>query len=172
MVVNNLLTSMGYKPVEVALGYAILERDSMSDEERKEMGRRLEELGFELMKDSDTVIVERIKIAVLRFARTERGMKIKLSQALEEELKLPYKTLTGLFSQHENRTIENYFISQRIEYVKELISYNEMSLKEIAFKTGYSSVAYLSKQFAQIVGMTISEFRIYSDTHRNSVTNV
>jgi AraC-like DNA-binding protein len=172
MVVNNLLSSMGYKTVEVALGYAILERDSIPDEERKEIGRRLEELGFELMEDSDTVIVERIKIAVLRFARTEEGIKIKLSQALEDELKLPYKTLTGLFSQHENRTIENYFISQRIEYVKELISYNEMSLKEIAFKTGYSSVAYLSKQFAQVVGMTISEFRIYSDTHRNSVTNV
>jgi AraC-like DNA-binding protein len=172
MTVQEVLTSLGYGPTEVQLGYAVLDCDSLSKAAWDELSQRLTAVGLELLSDDDIVCVERIKIALLRFARTDGGLKIKLSQALEAKLGIPYKNLTATFSRIEGRTLENYFISQRIEYVKELISYGELSLTEIAYRTGYSSVAYLSKQFSQIVGITVTEYRSMADDMRTSLTEV
>jgi AraC-like DNA-binding protein len=166
MTVRELLTSMNLNVVKVELGYAVLDCESIDNETWKALSDKLQTLGFELLTDNDIATVERIKIAILRLARINGGTKIKLSQALAECLKQPYKNLTTIFSQIEGRTIENYFIHQRIEYVKELISYDQLTLTEIAFKTGYSSVAYLSRQFAQVVGMTISEYRKIAEDMR------
>jgi AraC-like DNA-binding protein len=170
MVVRDLLTSMDLNPVKVELGYAILDCESLDKSVWESLSDRLHDLGFELLADNDLANVERIKIAIMRLARMDGGSKIKLSQALEDCLKQPYKNMTAIFSQAEGRTIENYYIHQRIEYVKELISYGELTLAEIAFKTGYSSVAYLSKQFAQVVGMTISEYRKIADDLRTPLS--
>jgi len=171
-VVQDILTSLGYSPIDVKLGYAVLDCESLSNEELQILSDKLTEQGFELISNDEVVVVERIKIAVLRFARIDGGLKIKLSQALEDKLGMPYKSLTASFSRIEGRTIENFYISQRIEYVKELVSYGELSLADIAFKTGYSSVPYLSKQFSQIVGMTITEYRSLALDMRNSLTEV
>jgi AraC-like DNA-binding protein len=170
--VRELLTSMNLNVVKVELGYAVLGCEELDREIRDELSAKLHELGFELLADNDVATVERVKIAILRLARKNGGPKIKLSQALEECLKQPYKTLATIFSQIEGRTIESYFILQRIEYVKELISYGELTLAEIAFRTGYSSVAYLSKQFAQVVGMTISEYRKIAEDMRTPLSEI
>jgi AraC-like DNA-binding protein len=171
-VVRDLLSSLGYTPIDVKLGYAVLDCDALINEQRQILNDKLAEQGFELISNTEVVVIERIKIAVLRFARIDGGLKIKLSQALEDKLGIPYKNLTASFSRLEGRTIENFYISQRIEYVKELVSYGELSLADIAFKTGYSSVAYLSKQFSQLVGMTITEYRSMAMDMRNSLTEV
>lgn len=170
--VRNLLVSMNMNVTEVKLGYAVLQCESLDSQTWQDLSVKLHELGFELLADNDVATVERIKIAILRLARMKGGPKIKLSKSLEDCLKQPYKNLTAIFSQIEGRTIENYFIHQRIEYVKELISYDELSLAEIAFRTGYSSVAYLSKQFAQVVGMTISEYRKIAEDMRMPLSDV
>jgi AraC-like DNA-binding protein len=172
MAVRNLLTSMNLNVVDVELAYAVLDCETLDKKTCDDLSAKLQKLGFELLANNDVATVERIKIAVLRLARTNGGSKIKLSQSLEDSLKQPYKNLTTIFSQIEGRTIENYFIHQRIEYVKELISYGELTLTEIAFKTGYSSVAYLSRQFAQVVGMTISEYRKIADDMRVPLSGV
>jgi AraC-like DNA-binding protein len=172
MAVRELLTSMKLNVVEVKLGYVVLGCESLEKDLWDELSNRLQKLGFELLADNDVATVERIKIATLRLARRNGGLKMKLSQALEDCLKQPYKNLTTIFSQTEGRTIENYFIHQRIEYVKELISYGELTLTEIAFQTGYSSVAYLSKQFAQVVGMTISEYRKIAEDMRTPLSGI
>lgn len=172
MAVRGLLESLAYKPVNVELGYAELECDSISNEDWNILSEKLHEIGFELLSDNDVVTVERIKIAILAFIRIDGGLKHKLSQELEDKLGQSYKSLTATFSKIEGRTIENYYINQRIEYVKELISYGDLTLTDIAFKTGYSSVAYLSKQFAQVVGMTISEYRSVAKNMRNSLTDI
>jgi AraC-like DNA-binding protein len=170
--VHDLLTSLGYNPTDVRLGYAVLDCDYLSKSEQNNINDKLTEIGFELLADEDTTTVERIKIALLEFARTDGGLKIKLSQAMEDKFDKSYKNMASLFSKIENRTIENYFIEQRIEYVKELISYGDQTLTDIAFKTGYSSVAYLSKQFAQVVGMTITEYRNITSDMRRPLTEV
>jgi AraC-like DNA-binding protein len=163
---------MDFYPEEVGLGYAIINKDLLTNQERLNLANALDKLGFALLEDSNVVIVERIKIAIMQYVRIDGGLKIKLSQALETKLGQPYKNLSAVFSQCEGRTIENYLISQRIEYVKELISYGDSSLGEIAFKTGYSSVAYLSKQFAHVVGMTITEYRSLAIGMRSCLTDV
>jgi AraC-like DNA-binding protein len=56
-------------------------------------------------------------------------------------------------------TIEHYIIAQKIERAKELITYNELNLTEIAFKLHYSSVAHLSNQFKKITGLTPTHFK-------------
>lgn len=172
MAVRDLLTSLGYNPCEVQLGYALLDRNALSMADWEELSAKLNDIGFELLADNEVVSVERAKIELMRLARLDGGLKIKLSQTVEEAVSIPYKNLAAMFSRLEGRTIENYFISQRIEYVKELISYGDLTLTEIAYKTGYSSVAYLSKQFSQVVGMTVSEYRSRAGDMRNSLTEV
>ena len=170
--VREILTSLGYALADVKLGYAELELSELSAAQLSEINDKLMEVGFELLVDNDYVTVERIKLAVIYFARIEGGLTLKLSTALEQKLGQSYKQMTATFSKIEGRTIENYFISQRIEYVKELISYGDLSLAEISYKTGYSSVAYLSKQFSQVVGMTVSEYRRLAIDMRESLTDV
>jgi AraC-like DNA-binding protein len=172
MVVKDILTSLGYTPTKVELGYAILDCESLPKEIWKSLGKSLADVGFELLSDEDVVNIERAKIALIRFARIDGGLKIKLSKAIEDTIGISYKNLTAAFSRIEGRTIESYFINQRIEYVKELLSYGDLNLKEIAYKTGYSNAAYLSKQFAQIVGMTVSEYRVIAKDTRISLTDV
>jgi AraC-like DNA-binding protein len=172
MTVHDVLTSMGYNPTEVALGYAILPTEELPPAERDALAQRLQAVGFELMADSDAVLVECIKIALLRYARTDGGLCVKVSQALERELGVTYKSLSSTFSQLEGRTLESYYIRQRIEYVKELVGYGDLTLTEIAFRTGYSSVAYLSRQFAQVVGMTLSDYRRLGADYRSPLTDV
>jgi AraC-like DNA-binding protein len=172
MTVRDVLTSMGYHPTEVALGYAVLPTETLTPSERDALAKRLQAVGFELMADSDTVLVERIKIALLHYARTDGGLRVKVSQALTRELGVTYKTLSSLFSQLEGRTLESYYILQRIEYVKELVTYGDLTLTEIAFRTGYSSVAYLSRQFAQVVGMTLSDYRRLGAGNRRPLTDI
>jgi AraC-like DNA-binding protein len=172
MVVRALLTSMGYHPTEVALGHAVIEEETLTPARREALDAQLRNVGFELMADSDDVLVERIKIALQRYARTEGGLRVKISQALERELGVTYKSLSSTFSQLEGRTLESYYIRQRIEYVKELVGYGDLTLTEIAFRTGYSSVAYLSRQFAQVVGMTLSDYRRLGADGRRPLTDV
>ncbi|MBD5249427.1 MAG: AraC family transcriptional regulator [Barnesiella sp.] len=172
MTVCDILTSLGLEPGDVGLGYAILSSDTLSDSQWDALTERLRDVGFELITDREVIVSEHIKTAVIGYARTEGGLKRKLSIALEEDLHIPYKQLSAIFSSHEQRTIENYYISQRIEYVKELISYNDLPLKEIAYMTGYSSVAYLSAQFRKVTGKTVSDFRSQLNSDRSPLTQV
>jgi AraC-like DNA-binding protein len=171
-VVRGVIASAGLNAVEVGLGYAVLDCEEMTKEQWGVLDEKLRQEGFELISDKDIAVVERIKLEVIRFVRENDSHKVKLSSVLETAMGMTYKNLTRIFSQIEGRTIENYCVSQRIEYVKELISYGELSLADIAFRTGYSSVAYLSRQFSQNVGMTISEYRNSPNQRRLPLTNV
>ncbi|MBI3235492.1 MAG: helix-turn-helix transcriptional regulator [Bacteroidetes bacterium] len=106
--------------------------------------------------------IEKIKQLVIKKARNEvveKEIKMKLSAYLLQHLHHEYTYLSSFFSSVEGRTIENYFIEQRIEKVKELLVYKEMTVSEIAFDMEYSSVAHLSSQFKKITGLTPSHFK-------------
>lgn len=120
----------------------------------------LKENGFELLSDKRKQISEKIKnIIILHVHFNESTNKVVLSNLLEQAIQLEYHYLSSVFSHAEGITIEKYYILQKIERVKEFLEYNEFTISEIAFKTGYSSTAHLSAQFKKITGVAPTEYR-------------
>jgi len=137
--------------------------------------RVLEENGFELIEDKRVKTIEKIKHAVLKLVQNDydkNPIRVKDSEFIAKEVGLEYHYLTTLFSSVENLTIEQYLILQKIEHVKELLKYNELSLSEIAYRMGYSSVAHVSNQFKKVTGMTPSEFKKLGGSHRHHIDHV
>ncbi len=159
MVVGQLLERLGHEPMEVTLGEAVL-ADDLTAEERVRLATELESLGFELIDDPRDRLVQQVKTAVIELVHRDDGdMKVNLSDYLSSRLHMDYNYLSARFSEAEGTTVEKYFIAQKIERVKELLEYGEMSLGEIAEMLHYSSVAHLSAQFKRVTGVTPSEFR-------------
>lgn len=121
----------------------------------------LKEIGFELVVNKDDIILEQIKVAVLEMIYYGNNLNtiIRNSDYLSDKLGHSYVLLSKVFSDKTGTTLEKYIIMVRIERVKELLSYNEMTLSEIAYQMGYSSVQYLSNQFKQITGMSVTEYK-------------
>jgi len=135
----------------------------------------LSSIGLELIDNRISGIIEKIKQLVIKKARNEvdeKENKTKLSVYLSQNLHHEYTYLSSFFSSVEGRTIENYFIEQRIEKVKELLVYNEMTLSEISFELEYSSVAHLSNQFKKITGLTPSHFKEVGSAKRKMLDQV
>jgi AraC family transcriptional regulator len=119
----------------------------------------IEKLGFELIEDRNARVISRIKKVILSYIRNDLNKKSKLSKEVSEALAKDYNSLSNLFSSVEGITIEQYSILQKIEYVKELLVYDEWSLSEIAHKLHYSSVQHLSNQFKKVTGLTPRHFK-------------
>ncbi|MCL3781126.1 helix-turn-helix domain-containing protein [Prolixibacteraceae bacterium JC049] len=158
-VVQSILDKMGIGEVEIRLGWVKTEK-TLSNAQLETFKNELKEEGFELLEDSSLKVVERIKNLIIeRIHFSDNvGDKKLISEFLSAEIGINYKTLSQTFHQQEGETIERYVIKQRIEKVKELLSYGEMSLKEIAFDLGYSSTSHLSNQFKKEEGITPKEF--------------
>lgn len=156
--VSEAFSELGITPVDVRLGRAEI-AGTLGDRELALLAARLERSGFELISDPDKETVESIKREIMIMVRSDRPVEKKLSAYLSDRLRKDYRTLSRIFSESEGRTIENYHILQKIERVKELLLDGELSVSEISYLTGYSSVAHLSRQFKEISGMTPSEFR-------------
>lgn len=169
MAVRDIITSMGYDVIDVSLGSAVIDCN-IDDIDLIEVDNRLHAVGFELIFNDDLELTENIKMACIELARSNSNFK--LSTSLEEKFKMNYQRLSYIFKQNEDRTIANFYIYQRIEYVKELLGYPSLTLTDIAFKTGYSSVAYLSRQFRQCTGITITEYLNSVENNRKSLTDV
>jgi len=121
--------------------------------------RDIEKLGFELIEDRNSRIISKIKKVVLSYIRSNSTKKSKLSNEVSNALAKDYNSLSNLFSSVEGITIEQFSILQKIEYVKELLVYDELSLSEIAHHLHYSSVQHLSNQFKKVTGLTPSHFK-------------
>jgi AraC family transcriptional regulator len=132
-----------------------------SDQKLRELKTQLNNLGFELLDDKKSTLVEKIKSTIIQLIHgTEADeLRKKLSVLLSEKLKMDYHYISSLFSSIEGITIEKYVILQRIEKAKELLMYAELSLSEIADQLGYSSVQHLSQQFKKTTGLTPSHFK-------------
>jgi len=135
---------------------------TISQEQRDLISSHFISIGLEIIDDRISGLIEKIKKMVVGKARMEADEpehSIKLSVYLNEKLGREYTHISSLFSSVEGRTIENYYIEQRVEKVKELLVYNEMNLSEIAYQMDYSSPAHLSSQFKKITGLTPSHFK-------------
>lgn len=135
--------------------------------------RTLEAVGFELIDDRRSLLIERLRNAVIELAHYhDDGMRTNLSDYLSEKFHSDYSALSKLFSEMTGITLEKYYIAQRVERVKELLVYNELSLGQIADKLNYSSTAHLSAQFKSVTGITPSEFRKRSDRKRRPLDQI
>lgn len=152
--VSRIFDSLGLNPVSVELGKAVIEAESLPADVAAELSRALEAEGFGIIADADDALVEKVKAAVLAHVRDEDECRLNLSACLENRIGVSYDTLSRVFSAKEGRTVEKYHQAQKIERVKELMDYNEMTLSEIADAVGYSSVAHLSRRFREATGMT------------------
>lgn len=135
----------------------------------------LASIGLELIDNKMSGMIEKIKQLVIKKARNEveeKENKTKLSIYLSQNMHHEYTYLSSFFSSVEGRTIENYFIEQRIEKVKELLVYKQMSLSEISFELEYSSVAHLSNQFKKITGLTPSHFKEVGSARRKMLDQI
>lgn len=148
--------NLGVEYVEI--GRAEIREDALDEGQLEELDRRLADAGFERVKSRQQQIADRVRRAVIDHIRSAESCRLNLSACLSEKLAMSYDTLSRAFSQEEGRSIEKYFISQKIEYVKELMGYGELSLSEIADRAGYSSVAHLSRQFKEVTGLTPTQY--------------
>ena len=153
----------------------ILLHDKLSAEKKEQLQEGLTAIGFELIDTHLGSLIENIKKHVITKARNEvdeKDQKLKLSNYLSSKLNHEYTYLSSLFSSVEGRTIENYFIEQRIEKAKELIVYGQQTLSEISLDLDYSSVAHLSSQFKKVTGLTPSAFKSVSAAKRRTLDSI
>jgi len=174
LAVEDVLRNSAIRYEQVITGEIHLPED-ITSEQNDLLRKNLSKIGLELIDNRMSGMIEKIKQLVLKKARNEvneKEMKTKLSSFLSTHLHYEYTYLSSFFSSVEGRTIENYFIEQRIEKVKELLVYKEMTLSEIAFEMDYSSVAHLSNQFKKVTGLTPSHFKQIGSMKRKLLDQV
>jgi AraC-like DNA-binding protein len=157
----------------VELGRAGIETD-IENIDFELLDKELRAIGFELIRDKNQLLAEKVKNLIVDFIHHNDGAKLKInfSDYLSGEIGKDYSYLSAVFSKNEGITIEKFIILQKTERVKELISYNEHNFSEIAFKVNYSSVAHLSKQFKSVTGMTLSQYKATRLKQRNRLDKV
>lgn len=172
MVVKNEFEKAGMRPEEVSLGMVQLKEEPTAIQ-LSDIGRRLEDLGFEILDDRNKKLIEQIKNALIKIVQGEELEEhFSLVEFLSKKIPKDYSQLSRLFSEVEGITIEQFFILQKIEKVKELLVYDELTLSEIAWKLGYSSVAHLSAQFRKVTGLTPTTFKKMGIVHRKPIDQV
>jgi AraC-like DNA-binding protein len=173
-VVQEELQKEGLDVRSITLGEAVVS-GSLNPEKMQEVRQRLAENGFELIDDKKVKIIEKIKTLIVELIHHKvpgEHLSVNYSHYLSESLNLDYHYLSTLFSSVENTTIEKYIILQKIERVKELLVYNELTLSEVAYQMGYSSVQHLSNQFKKVTGYTPSHFKQIKENKRKPLDKV
>lgn len=174
MTVEGILNQAAIPFQKVIFGEIHLQQE-LIDAQKEVLRTELERVGFELIDNHTTQIIEKAKQLIIKKARNEddkKESKLNLSKFLSDKLNYEYTHLSSMFSAIEGRTIEQYFIEQRIEKAKELLVYQQMTLSEIAYELNYSSVAHLSTQFKKITGLTPSYYKEVGAARRKALDKV
>jgi AraC family transcriptional regulator len=159
-------------PTTLSLGVVTLEK-APDENQLTQLKEGLAALGFELLDDEKKKLIEKIKNIIIEQVHYSVADGVhNFSDIITEKLHKDYSYVSGLFSDVEGITIEKYIINQKIEKVKELLVYNQLSLSEIAFQLGYSSVSHLSSQFKKVTGLTPSYYKTSGGLHRKPLDEV
>ncbi|MBX7152376.1 helix-turn-helix domain-containing protein [bacterium] len=173
-VVKEELQKLGVEVQNVTLGEAVIIEKS-GNPDRESIRKKLIENGFDLVDDKRSKTIEKIKnaiIALVHHNEDKEEMTGNYSDYIVQAVNADYHYLSNLFSSIEGITIEKYIIQQKIERVKELLKYDELTLSEIAYKMGYSSVAHLSNQFKKVTGLSASEYKRLKEQERKPLDEV
>jgi AraC-like DNA-binding protein len=170
--VKEELKKLGLHFIIVDLGEVEI-MENLSTEQLQDLKQGLLEVGFELMDDKKSMLIEKIKNVIIEMVHySDEPIKVTFSVYLSEKLDHDYTYLSNLFSEVQGTTIEHFIISHKTERVKELIIYGELNITEIAWKMGYSSVAHLSTQFKKVTGLPPSHFKNMKDKRRSPIEEI
>ena len=172
MIVKEALKELGVHFVMVELGEAEI-MEEISDAQREQLKSALLNSGLELMDDKRTILIEKIKAIVIELVHyTESLPNINYSDFISEKLGYNYNYLSNLFSDVKGITIQQFIINHKVERIKELIIYDELTMSEIAWKMNYSSVAHLSNQFKKMTGVSPSHFKQLKEKRRTPIEEI
>ena len=166
------MKKLNLHPVRVELGEVEI-RETLSVDKKKQLNEALILFGFEVIDDKKSRLIEQIKNVIVKAVHySKEHPETNYSEFISKKLHHDYTYLSNLFSSIEGITIEKYIILQKIERVKELLVYDELSLSEIAYQEGYSSVAYLSNQFKNVSGFSPSRFKQLQHKNRQQLEDL
>ncbi len=172
IVVKSELEKLGLPYRNVKIGEADV-IGNILPEQLEQLDVALRKSGLLVMDSKKSVLVEKIKTAIIELVHySEEQIKVNLSDYLSEKLNYDYTYLANLFSEVKGITIEKFYLTHKIEKVKELIVYDELNLSEIAYKMHYSSVAHLSNQFKKYTGLTPTHFKKLKNKRRETLEDV
>jgi AraC-like DNA-binding protein len=172
MVVKMLLEKTGLDYKTVNLGEVELVKQ-ISASKRELLKTALLKYGFELMDDRKSILIEKIKNVIIEMVHyADELPKVNFSDYISTKLNQDYTYLSNLFSEVQGTTIEHFIIAHKIEKVKEMLVYDELTLTEISYRLNYSSVAHLSNQFKKVTGLTPSHFKKIKHKRRTALENL
>ena len=172
IVVKSELEKLGLHYRDVKIGEANI-IGNIPPEQLDKLDTALKKSGLQLMDNKKSILVEKIKNTIIELVHyTEEQIRVNLSDYLSEKLNYDYSYLANLFTEVKGITIEKFYLTHKIEKVKELIVYDELNLTEIAYKLHYSSVAHLSNQFKKLTGLTPSHFKKLKNKRRDTLEEV
>ncbi|HET8865646.1 MAG TPA: helix-turn-helix domain-containing protein [Gracilimonas sp.] len=173
MVIETALTALGLEVDHVQLGKAEVTRQG-DKPTIHEIEKELERFNFGLIKDEESVLVEKVKTNLIQWIDSGNleTDETSLSDYLAKKLTKSYATISRVFSRREKITIEKYFIRLKIEKAKELVEYGNLSFSEIAYQLGYKNLQHLSRQFKEITGMSMSAYQKVQDPERKSLDKI
>lgn len=172
MVVKDNIEQAGFHPLQMELGEVELQEE-LDKDQLQHLDHQLKQFGFELIDDRKSRMIEKIKNIIVELVHhSDEAVHTNLSDYIASKIHQEYNYISNLFSEIEGITIEKYFIAQKVEKIKELLVYDELSISEIADKMGYSSVAYLSNQFKKHTGLTPSFYKSMKEHKRKSIAEL
>jgi AraC-like DNA-binding protein len=172
LAVKEALRGVGLHFIMVDLGEVEIMED-ITSEQREQLRVSLFNSGLELMDDKRSVLIERIKNAIIEMIHhQDEIIKVNFSDYLSGKLNHDYTYLANLFSEIQGTTIEQFVILHKVERIKELIIYDELNITEIAWKMNYSSVAHLSNQFKKVTGLSPTHFKQLKVKRRSAIEDI
>jgi len=172
VVVKEALEELQIEPVKVELG-EVETKQELTEAEKQKLNNKIKKVGLELLENKQGAIIEKIRKVVVDYVyHTEEKLITNFSDYLSKKLNYNYTYLANLFSEVEASTIEQYVIAMKIERIKELIMFDDMTLTEISYKLHYSSVAHLSAQFKKVTGLTPTHFKRLKNKRRIAIQNL
>lgn len=172
MMVKEELKKLGLKYVIIDLGSVEILED-ITEEQRLELKKNLLRSGLELLDDKKSILIEKIKNVITEMIHyTDEIPKVNYSDYISEKLGYDYTYLANTFSEVKGTTIQQYIILHKIEKIKELLLYDELSLTEISYRLHYSSVAHLSNQFKKVTGLTPSFYKQLKLKRKRNLENM
>lgn len=171
MVVRSLLEEVDLHPISIELVEVEISELDIKDV-KSELLEKLRSVGFDLLDDKKTRMIEKVKTIIIDLIQNlDNALQIPLSEYIVQHTNQDYGITSSLFSEVEGITIERYYITQKVERIKELLLYDELTISEIAHLLNYSRTAYLSNQFKKVTGLTPSHFKKIGNKKRNSISD-
>ena len=169
LVVKDALNKINLHYIFINLGEVEV-MENISKNQREQLKESLQKMGLELMNDKKTILIEKVKDTIVEMIHYADNMiKVNFSDYLSEKLNYDYTYLSNLFSEVQGTNIQSFVVLLKVERVKELITYDELSISEIAYKMNYSSVAHLSNQFKKVTGFSPTYFKHLREKRRQNI---